>query len=309
MPRLIIGLLGVVVLAGCDVVFGLAEPGVPGDAGGVSDGTDAPLPLTPRCTEVGQMVELPLVADTYLRAGVAAASGSEPAAYVAEATVTLVRFEPGVDVFDEVTVTLAQADKSLSCSADGACGPCPVGSTGTIEVSFVRPDWDEQVATYQLRAPGLGWATPGAAGADRSPPAAIVSFDGAELTVMSIPLAGSRAANWPPGLSLLFAADSTGAAVGRFHTREAEPTCGAPMRPRAFGRCAGVVTPACGNDVIDTGESCDDGNLIDDDGCSAFCQVEATCGNGTQDAGEGCDDGNNLSGDGCANCIIVPVPV
>lgn len=33
--------------------------------------------------------------------------------------------------------------------------------------------------------------------------------------------------------------------------------------------------PACGNDVIDPPETCDDGNQLDGDGCSHTCQVEA----------------------------------
>jgi MYXO-CTERM domain-containing protein len=36
----------------------------------------------------------------------------------------------------------------------------------------------------------------------------------------------------------------------------------------------GVEGPACGNGVIDAGETCDDGNLADGDGCSSACQTE-----------------------------------
>jgi cysteine-rich repeat protein len=55
----------------------------------------------------------------------------------------------------------------------------------------------------------------------------------------------------------------------------------------------------CGNDVLDPGEECDDGNRSDDDGCLSTCVV-ATCGDGfvDQDA-EDCD-GNNLAGESCA---------
>jgi cysteine-rich repeat protein len=98
----------------------------------------------------------------------------------------------------------------------------------------------------------------------------------------------------------------------------------------------------CGNGTIDTaaGEVCDDGNIVDGDGCSADCKSNETCGNGIVDTakgevcdkgadnascdgcspdcksletcgngivdtckGEVCDDGNNVSGDGCsADC-------
>ncbi len=60
----------------------------------------------------------------------------------------------------------------------------------------------------------------------------------------------------------------------------------------------------CGNGKIDSREECDDGNLNDGDGCSSKCTLEA-CGNLIIDvaAGEACDDGNEISGDGCsADC-------
>ena len=37
--------------------------------------------------------------------------------------------------------------------------------------------------------------------------------------------------------------------------------------------------PKCGNGVVETGEACDDGNLVDGDGCSAHCGPD-TCGDG-----------------------------
>ena len=36
----------------------------------------------------------------------------------------------------------------------------------------------------------------------------------------------------------------------------------------------GAPGPVCGNGVLETGEQCDDGNVIDGDGCSAACQTE-----------------------------------
>jgi cysteine-rich repeat protein len=59
----------------------------------------------------------------------------------------------------------------------------------------------------------------------------------------------------------------------------------------------------CGDGAIDSGEQCDDGNLIDGDGCSSTCHPDAgTCGNSVVDAGEACDDGNDLDNDGCDRC-------
>ncbi len=65
-------------------------------------------------------------------------------------------------------------------------------------------------------------------------------------------------------------------------------------------QCDNTAAPVCGNDIIETGEECDDGNTIDGDGCSAICEDEPLCGDGTLDTGEECDDGNTIDGDGCS---------
>lgn len=61
----------------------------------------------------------------------------------------------------------------------------------------------------------------------------------------------------------------------------------------------------CGNGVVEVGEECDDGNLVDGDGCESNCLAGAAlCGNGMIDPGETCDDGNKNPDDGCAsNCV------
>jgi len=50
--------------------------------------------------------------------------------------------------------------------------------------------------------------------------------------------------------------------------------------------------PVCGDRVTDTayGETCDDGNSVNGDGCDSNCQSE--CGNGKIDGSEECDDGS-----------------
>jgi cysteine-rich repeat protein len=92
----------------------------------------------------------------------------------------------------------------------------------------------------------------------------------------------------------------------------------------------------CGDGVRSPDEACDDGNILDGDGCSARCDSNEGCGNGVLDTaageecdpsipgttncsprcilqvcgnrvldpGERCDDGNQLDGDGCrADCM------
>ncbi|MFY0581353.1 DUF4215 domain-containing protein [Cystobacter fuscus] len=68
----------------------------------------------------------------------------------------------------------------------------------------------------------------------------------------------------------------------------------------------------CGNGIVDVsqGEKCDDGNTKDGDKCGADCKSNEACGNGITDTqvGERCDDGNNDNGDGCsADCLSLEV--
>ncbi len=77
-----------------------------------------------------------------------------------------------------------------------------------------------------------------------------------------------------------------------------------------------TIDAACGNGIIEPGETCDDGNPTEGDGCSATCGIEEPppppgpeCGNGFLEFGEGCDDGNLLDGDGCSSaCQLEPPP-
>jgi len=72
------------------------------------------------------------------------------------------------------------------------------------------------------------------------------------------------------------------------------------------GAC--VSDPVCGNNLMEEGEECDDGNTLNGDGCSIFCTIEippTVCGNNIMESGEECDDGNILNGDGCSSfCTI-----
>ncbi len=66
---------------------------------------------------------------------------------------------------------------------------------------------------------------------------------------------------------------------------------------------ANCTLAVCGDATLNvsSGEACDDGNVLDGDGCSSVCQVEApaVCGNAIVEGGESCDDGNAIDGDGC----------
>ncbi|MFQ5666423.1 MAG: choice-of-anchor Q domain-containing protein [Candidatus Binatia bacterium] len=56
----------------------------------------------------------------------------------------------------------------------------------------------------------------------------------------------------------------------------------------------------CGDGVLAAGELCDDGNLVDCDGCDSDCRPSRTCGNGIVCAPEQCDDGNTSGADCCS---------
>jgi cysteine-rich repeat protein len=75
----------------------------------------------------------------------------------------------------------------------------------------------------------------------------------------------------------------------------------------------GVCNAVCGDGVVAGGETCDDQNQTNGDGCSASCTVEAgyscagspstcspICGDGIVAMTESCDDGNQSNGDGCS---------
>ena len=78
-----------------------------------------------------------------------------------------------------------------------------------------------------------------------------------------------------------------------------------------------IVLGQCGNGKIESGEQCDDGNTLPNDGCSPTCHFEPNCrpatGTCTSKCGDGlvvneeCDDGNTTNGDGCSStCTVEP---
>lgn len=62
----------------------------------------------------------------------------------------------------------------------------------------------------------------------------------------------------------------------------------------------------CGDAITDPDEQCDDGNATNGDGCSTTCRTNV-CGNGTIEPGEQCDDSNTIDGDGCTSRCQVQV--
>jgi cysteine-rich repeat protein len=52
-----------------------------------------------------------------------------------------------------------------------------------------------------------------------------------------------------------------------------------------------VTAPYCGDDIMDEGEQCDDGNTDDGDGCSGLCEIETPMPDGGEPDGGGPDGG------------------
>jgi MYXO-CTERM domain-containing protein len=107
--------------------------------------------------------------------------------------------------------------------------------------------------------------------------------------------------------------------VGQFYSSFIRPTV-LSLDPDAAacgdGVCTGIEDDGscpsdcglyvCGDGMVEVPEVCDDGNLLDGDGCSSSCLSNEVCGNGIVDAGRGeaCDDGNTVGGDGCSpDCL------
>lgn len=110
------------------------------------------------------------------------------------------------------------------------------------------------------------------------------------------------------------------------YTNEANCSTSYPFFSDTMAHCTSCTNgvcanPAiCGNGILETGETCDDGNTMSTDGCSTACQVEAgyictgtpsqcalgpVCGNGTIEGTEQCDDGNTNPDDVCGNnCLL-----
>jgi len=117
--------------------------------------------------------------------------------------------------------------------------------------------------------------------------------------------------------------DSSGLQANNVSGVNGRPTLSADGRYVAFGSLASNLvandknasrdvfvhdTTACGDGAVtpSSGEQCDDGNLVDGDGCDSNC-TPTGCGNGIVTAGETCDDGVANGTDHCctSDCALI----
>jgi cysteine-rich repeat protein len=81
-----------------------------------------------------------------------------------------------------------------------------------------------------------------------------------------------------------------------------------PRPDDAGGDAEAEASPVCGNELLESGEECDDGAANSDtvpDACRTDCR-RAHCGDAVVDTGEACDDGNTSETDGCLNDCRAP---
>ena len=78
-------------------------------------------------------------------------------------------------------------------------------------------------------------------------------------------------------------------------TTAADPTSGATTD------ASDTEAAACGDGIAGPNEACDDGNQVDDDGCSNECTLSSVCGDAEVEGPEECDDGNVSELDSCDN--------
>ena len=69
-----------------------------------------------------------------------------------------------------------------------------------------------------------------------------------------------------------FEAGARNLAAGRYYLRVVRGEFDPPTGPYVLD--VEVGSAACGNGIIESGEVCDDGNAIDDDGCPTSCQID-----------------------------------
>src|SRR3989339_702494 len=64
--------------------------------------------------------------------------------------------------------------------------------------------------------------------------------------------------------------------------------------------------PRCGDNIVQQNEQCDDGNLNNWDPCPNNCRLPV-CGNSIREGSEECDDGNRTDTDTCSNSCVLPL--
>lgn len=229
------GLL-LLIATGCDQVFGL-EPR-PADAPVVVVDIAPDATPVPACTSSGKVIELPLLADTYL--DVTAKHGSDPVLKLSNTPQTVllrVALADRAPQIATIQVDLHFVSSAGACSPGGGCSAC-VSAPGMVGGYWIRPDWDEAVADRQVRKQGVPWEAPNAEGpTDRSTLITMAAQTGEVTLVMKLDPAELQAA-WPQdelGVALV----GVTAFAGTYASKEiADNSCApAVAPPRVTATC------------------------------------------------------------------------
>lgn len=89
---------------------------------------------------------------------------------------------------------------------------------------------------------------------------------------------------------------------GRESSSPGEPTVGTVIGTATKS----WIDPECGNGIPEPGETRDDGNSTNNDGCTNDCKTPI-CGDTIVQTGEECDDGNPVDDDSCTNACTLPI--
>jgi fibro-slime domain-containing protein len=222
-----------------------------------------------------------------------------------------------------------------------AC-PCPTGQSGsqtcTSEGTFaactcVGPTFDASGpggAGGTTTAPSTG-GTSGLGGAPFDAPNAGMGGQGpALLDAGPAGMGGQEPVlrdGRPAGTGGVVGPVTVAVDASEMHEETGPPTAGldgatlADLAGQADSQDVPSLPTGCGDGVAAPAETCDDGNTLGGDGCSAACRVEpgfkcsgspskcsrTTCGDGKKEGSESCDDGNTVPFDGCsATCEMEP---
>jgi len=189
----------------------------------------------PTCAAVDDMVELSVVADTYID-GSATPHGDEGVLQLGAASTTLLRFRLGPQLrAPDLKFTLVLTMPATADDCGAGCGACPaMGASSGVTVKLVRSDWDEPTATTDLRDPATPWSMPGPSGVDTVPLAATsATAAGATLSIGFNALGLSLNAAWPvEEVSVLVSATSS---ETRYSSRSNH--CEPDSAPRLVATC------------------------------------------------------------------------
>jgi hypothetical protein len=159
--------------------------------GGSSDGP-------PSCDGAGDVVELDLLADTYIDG--TAAHGGEGLVQIGNGTRGMFRFSLGPKLSTrDLKFTLVLNVPATADDCAPGCGACSGAvAAGGVTASLVRSDWNEPVVTSELRDAATPWSMPGPAGVDVVQPAATsATASGQTLSIGFNALGLSLNPSWP----------------------------------------------------------------------------------------------------------------